>query len=299
MSTSANRIFIGSYESYKDDLLSGGESANNFRFNIDNAPINVKGLQMLASSLLFLPSHPNIPPYESVLKMTTTISATNYVITLNIPTTIFYRTVYDSTGTNPDLITELNRNSNYSSTPSLPTDFTTDVGTWAWSDTIQRLIFTPVSGASVVINDVSNNSYRRLGIPSNQIGTAYTNASPLTCQNTVLLLRTQVVYITLPTLISDSIANVNKPFVNSILDIFPITNPAYGSVLPYSPSIPTEIEMGGVQLNDIQVYLLDDQFQPILFDSNCNFVMGFDIIYEHEKYPNREQQPQGIRYYRD
>lgn len=289
-----NRIYVNSYLSYINEL-SQGENATNFRFNLPQTLSNVKALIPLQMSLTYCPTHPNISTYESVIKMTATISAVDYVITLNIPTNIFYRAVYDSTGTYPDLISELMRNSNYTSSPSLPTNFTTDVGAWTFNENIQRLIFTPVAGCDVVFNTVNDNAYRRVGIPATQLGVVYDNASPLTCSNPVMLLRTQVIYIACPNVVNDSISNVNSSYTSSIIASFPVYNPAYGSLLLYEGALPIEMELNGETISEMNFILLDDQFKEIQMNSNSNLCISFDVVYEGEDFPEHKQMTNQIK----
>jgi hypothetical protein len=288
------RVYINSYLAYSNDA---GESLTNFIAEFPETVNNPNDMSLAGASLMYYPTYPNFPLYESKIYMNATVGATTYAITISIPTSISYNFISaTSTTDETTVINQLNNTAtganNVSSTPSLPTGLNTDVGVWSYDSTRLKIVFTPVAGCSVVfpaITSGDNNAYRRVGIAPNQLGTTYTSASPLTASSPPYIARTQVIYLS-TNLSNDAMANSESsnsygeiPYSSGIIAQIPMLNVAYGSIIQYVPTF----DWGGLynprSFDTLNIVLLDDLFLPIEFSPNANLCLELYIRYRNEE----------------
>lgn len=291
--TNLRRIYINSYLGYTDD---SGESLQNFIAEFPETVNNPNDVSLSGASLMFYPTFPNFPTYESKVYLNATVGATTYIITISIPTNIVYGDIASTSTTNPiNLVNQLNNTAtganNVSSSPALPTSLTTNVGSWSFNTIISKLIFTPIVGCSVVFPNASsgdNNAYRRVGISPNQTGAGntYTNASPLVCSSPPYQARSQVIYLS-TNLSNDAMANDEgqgeQPFSSGIIAQIPLFSVRYGDIIQYVPTY----DWGGLynarSFDTMQIVLLDDLFRPIEFSPNANLCLELYVRYKNEE----------------
>lgn len=290
--TNIRRIYINSYLGYTND---SGESLQNFIAEFPETVNNPNDVSLSGASLMFYPTEPNFPAYESKLYMTATDGVNTYNIVVSIPTNIVYGAIapVSDFANITSLRNQLNNTAtganNISSTPPLPTGFTTDIGSWSFNEALQKLILTPIVGMSVSFTAITpndNNAYRRVGIAPNQTGApVYTNASPLVCSSPPYQARSQVIYIS-TNLSNDALANDEgqgeAPYSSGIVAQIPLFSVRYGDIIQYVPTF----DWGGLynarSFDTMQIVLLDDLFRPIEFSPNANLCLEFYIRYKNE-----------------
>lgn len=270
---SVRRIFINSYLAYINE---SNETLSNFKADFPMSINNPKKLILTGAVLAYYPRYPNFTPRDNVLTMTATSGGTSYSIIITVPEDLVYDGV--STGT-VNLVAELNDNTNITSTPSLPTDFNTDIGTFTYSIPLQKIVFTPVGGVSAyqfTNNDL--NIYRRAGLARDQIGVNYATSAVI-FSNSPIIARTQVIYIA-SDLTNDAMTDGNTAFGNGIIAQMPIDKTGYGSNIifdPYSDMIRLDNPRS---FQSVNFRILDDLFQPIEWDTNANLALSFQVDYE-------------------
>lgn len=289
--TNIRRIYINSFLGYTNDA---GESLQNFIAEFPETVNNPNDVSLSGASLMFYPTEPNFPAYESKLYMTATDGVNSYIIIVSIPTDIVYADIAPNLPTDVNsLRNQLNNTAtganNIVSIPPLPSGFTVDIGAWSFDKNLSKLIFTPVVGMSVSFTAITpndNNAYRRVGIAPNQAGaTVYTNGSPLVCSSAPYQARSQVIYLS-TNLSNDALANDEgqgeAPYSSGIVAQIPLFSVRYGDIIQYVPTY----DWGGLynarSFDTMQIVLLDDLFRPIEFSPNANLCLEFYIRYKNE-----------------
>lgn len=270
------RIYVNSYLAYINET---NESLRQFRADFPTSIVNPSDVSLVNASLMYYPVYPNFSPRDNKIYMTATSGGTQYVITITIPASYVYDGVASGT---TQLLTELNNNANVSSVPSLPSNFNTDIGTWTYNSTLEKLVFTPVGGVSAYQFDSgSNSAYRRIGLAAPQINVALGTATT-TASNSPYLARTQCIYIHTD-LANDSMTDGNTSYGSGIIAQMNLTSVAYGSIISYN----VPFDFGRLQsprpFQQITFTILDDNFIPMEFDSNANLALALEVSYKDDE----------------
>lgn len=267
MSQGINRIYINSYSAYVNDT---GESLKYFQTNFPQTILDPKAVFVKSLSLALTYSEPNISPTQNKLVMD--LSGTTTTLTLD--TSLRYigaSNPYAVPGA--DFQTELNK-AYQTATASLVSPFVFDEGQLKFSFDLSAtgLAYVSFSSASTLV--------RRVGLGRSQLDTQYT--SPIIYfDNSPIVARTQALYLACSN-INDSMNNSEANYRGDIMCQIPLTSSAFGDLIEYVPPFTPQIANVG-SFSTLVFQVLDDEFNPIGFQSNTNMSLELEVDYaEHD-----------------
>jgi hypothetical protein len=232
------------------------ESPNEFFTELPQSLSRVRNVELLSASVVFYPTEPNIPSYESVLNFTLNGTQRGGILPTNV--------IYNSP---TDLVSRLN---------TLITSPT--YGTFSYNTTTARITYTaPNVGDAIVFTPSVSHCLRRLGADY-PLNTAITATGSYTFPNPPIIIRSTTLYVA-SNLASDALiggASIRSDIIASI----PMTSGTFGTVLEFALSnIYDRTNTFNSNINIIQVALLDDLLQPLPMATNALVNLTFGIQY--------------------
>jgi hypothetical protein len=255
MSLTPTRLIVSSHYG----LDQTGERPNNFIVELPQSVSNLKNIELISSTITYLPLEPNFPVYESYLDMT--LNGTP--IQGNINTSIVYNSPLD-------LVTQLN------------TILGSGNGAFSFDATTIRLIYTPPNPTDVVVFKTTSTLLRRMGAVF-PLKNDVTNTGAYTFPNPPIIIRTTCIYIASSTISSDAMIGGLKGRQDIVTQI-PLSSGTYGTILNYQLSndeIKTETYNSNI--NVVNFEILDDLFQPLPLSNNAVVSATLALQYEYDQ----------------
>jgi hypothetical protein len=262
MSTGVNRIYINSYLAYKDDT---GESLRFFGVNFPQTVLDPKALYVKSLSLALTYAEPNVSPTQN--KLVIDLSGTTY--TLVIPTDQRYIGANNPYGT-PGYDYESTLNAVFQAETSI------SANPFVFDDNNLKFSFDLTATGQAYVSFLSSSTFsRRLGLGRTQLDTSY--SVPVKFDNSPIVARTQALYLACSN-INDSMNNSEANYRGDIMCQIPLTSSAFGDLIEYTPPFSPQIANVG-SFSTLVFQVLDDEFNPISFQSNTNLGMEMEVDY--------------------
>jgi hypothetical protein len=263
MSTGVNRIYINSYLAYKNDA---GESLRYFQVDFPSTILDPKALYVKSLSVALTYTEPNISPTQN--KLVFDLSGTTY--TLLMPTSDRYIGANNPYGT---------PGSDFESTLNVLFQGETGISAnpFVFDDNNLKFSFDLSSTGQAYVSFSSSSTFaRRIGLGRSQLDTPW-SVPVVKFDNSPIVARTQCLYLACSNT-NDSMNNSEANYRGDIMCQIPLVSSAFGDLVEYVPPFAPQIANVG-SFSSLVFQVLDDEFNPISFQSNTNLGMEMEVDY--------------------